>query len=109
MKQKKTEKKERHRVNVDRKIWEQATRRGTQGANFSQLASTLLKTYVARSAPSKTKAGDKISVDITVDGSLWNSAMRKARNQGLPLSFVLRELLRDHVLRRSPGRRSGHE
>ena len=97
MKPKKPEKKERHRVNVDRKVWQQATRRGTQGANFSQLTSTLLKTYVARSTPSKTKAGDKISVDITVDSSLWENAMRIARSQGLSLSFVLRELLRDHV------------
>lgn len=97
MKQKESEKKERHRVNLDRKIWQQATRRNAQDSNFSLLVSTLLKTYVARSVAPKTKAGDKISVDITVDRSLWEDAMRMARSQGMSLSFVLRELLRDHV------------
>ncbi len=88
----------RHRVNVDRQVWEQITRRRTREVNFSHLVSTLLVSYVASSAESDGKAGHKVSVDITVDDSLWEKAIKMAHNQGLSLSHVLRELLHSYVI-----------
>ncbi len=102
-------KKGRRRVNVDREIWQQLTRRENQALNFSRLVSALLESYLARSKRLKHRVGDKVSVDITIDDSLWKDALRTARNQGFSLSHILRELLREHAIRRSMRSAIDHE
>lgn len=97
------QKKAHHRVHVDRQAWEQVTRGGTE--NFSGLVSSLLESYVRRTSAGDGNAGEKVSVDITVDDALWTEASRLARAQGLSLSHVLRDQLQEH-LRKSRKRRS---
>ena len=95
-------KKAHHRVNVDRQVWERITR--DDGENFSRLVSSLLESYVKRTPVAVTRAGEKVSVGITVDDALWTEASRLARAQGLSLSHVLRDSLQQH-LRKSHKRR----
>lgn len=90
-----------HRVHVDRQVWEQATR---GGQNFSGLVSRLLEAYVRKTSAGDGTAGEKVSVDVTVDDALWTEASRLARAQGLSLSHVLRDQLQAH-LRKSRKRR----
>ena len=106
MKTKNMAKKKRRRVNIDKEIWEQVTQRGPQVPNFSRLVSNLLGSYVDKSTESKYKAGNKISIDITIEDSLWENAMRIAHRQDSSLSQVLRKLLRNYVHRRVPSRRT---
>jgi len=95
-------KKAHHRVHVDRQVWEWITR---GGENFSGLVTSLLESYVRRTSAADGNAGEKISVDITVDHALWTEASRLARTQGRSLSHVLRDQLQEH-LRKSRKRRS---
>ncbi len=96
-------KKAHHRVNVDRQVWERITWRGAE--SFSGIVSRLLESYVSRMSAVEANAGEKVSVDITVDEALWIEASRLARAQGLSLSHVLRDLLQKR-LRKSGKRRS---
>ena len=83
------------RVNVDRRLWESVTREGDQ--SFSGLVSDLLESYVKKTPARAGSVGDRVTVDISIDEALWTEASRSARLQGLSLSHVLRNLLREHL------------
>ena len=84
-----------HRVNVDRRLWESVARGG--GQSFSGLVSDLLESYVKKTSTRAGNAGDRITVDISIAEAVWTEASRLARLQGLSLSHVLRNLLREHL------------
>ena len=97
------QKRAHHRVNVDRRVWEEITREA--GGSFSGLVCSLLESYVKKTSTTASSVDERITVDITVDEALWKEASRLARLQGLSLSHVLRSLLREH-LRKSGKKRS---